>query len=86
MLETFAEVAPGHPSGERWSPIPPYAGLLILAAAASLVPRGPRTTQTRGLPDSGFTLKAFCLPRRNLFSPGRLPSLPPQIMIPFKQS
>ena len=86
MLETFAEVAPGHPAGERWSHIPPDGGLLLLSAAASLVPQGPRTTQTRGLPDSGFTLKAFCLSRRNLFSPGRLPSRPPQIMIPFKQS
>lgn len=51
-----------------------------------LSPSVPGTTQTHRSPNSGFTLKPFCLEKRHLFSVGRLPSPPPQRILPFKHS
>lgn len=79
--ETLANISQGHPCGEQrsWT-------LLLASQSGHGSPPTQRPIQKPCLPVSGFTLKPFCLEKRNLFSLGRLPSLPPQIILSFKQS
>lgn len=83
--ETLANVSQGHPCGEQRS----RALLLASQSGHGFPPPPPPPSEAHTkalLPVSGFTLKPFCLEKRNLFSLGRLPSLPPQIILSFKQS